>query len=359
MKRIPFLAAVLIAASTPVSAGVITRDPPRVLAHLCTWLGDHPDRPNWHHTSTRPIRGLYDSLDRNVLVAQLQQMRVAGLAPLVSWTGPESDSGDRFLDLLLSVPTRVPAAIIYEGHARLRIGRDGWVDFADPFNRERFAADMRHLYAKYLSRFPERFMREEGRFIIMLWPSHGYRGPFAPVGLEMMAEMPLYLVGTNLLLTKIGPEAAEVVPGLAAVSGYGIYLPEVADELGGTLNTSWLDRWQAMGALWDQWLAVNAPQVRIALPMQFAFDDTKVPGRNNPVLTTDYAAAKELVLRANGIMEDSQAKAGRYLPWATLASWNEYFEGTAVEPSDRYGTRLLGILREVFGPRHFPPDHRN
>lgn len=355
MNRRVFLAAVA-AASGVRAFGQVPAYQPRVLAHLCTWHRYRGYQKSWQHTTTKPLRGLYDSRDIEVLADQLAQMRGAGIAPLTSWWGPDGDAGDEFLDILTSVPwehqrTDVPAGVLYEGSGRLRARRDGWLDFDDTFNRERFSEDMRHLYGKYLSRFPERFFRQDGRFVVMAWPSHIYRGSFAQLGKNLMSEMPLYLVSTDLLTRPyIRPDALDVIGGFAAVSAYGIYLTEIARELGGTLNEEWQNRWRAMANAWDQWLAVNEPQVRIALPLQFCYDDTKERGDGNPVLTVDYARAEEMVRIARETIGDPYRSAGRYLPWTTLASFNEHFEGTAVEPTDRHGTRLLDIIRDGFRP---------
>jgi hypothetical protein len=264
--------------------------------------------------------------------------------------GPDSGSGDGFLDMAVSVPdTGVPMAILYEGETRLTADRNGAYDFGNDANRERFIEDLRHLYDNYLSRYPERFFRQDGRFVIMVWPSHVYYGPFASLGRQIMAELPLYLVSTDLLTRPfIRPDAADIIGGFAAVSAYGIYLPEVAGELGGTLNDAWLARWQTMADAWDHWLAANEPQVRLSLPLEFAFNDSEVRPGAHPQWVTDPAVAHELCLRASVTMNDPTAHGGRYLPWATLASYNEHFEGSAVEPSDRYSTSLLDMLRAVF-----------
>jgi hypothetical protein len=55
-----------------------------------------------------------------------------------------------------------------------------------------------------------------------------------------------------------------------------------------------------------------------------------------------------MVARTNDVINDSQRRAGRYLRWTTAASWNEHFEGSAIEPSDRHGTRFLDTLRDGF-----------
>lgn len=350
MLRRSFLNVLAATAASPVRAQWQPPYEPRGLAHLCTWHRYRDRQKSWHHTSTKPLRGLYDSRDLPVLIDQLSEMRGARIAPLASWWGPDGDAGDEFLDILTSVPweygrTDVPSAVLYEGSGRLRARRDGWLDFEDPFNREQFAADLRHLHAKYLSRFPERFFRQDGRFVVMAWPSHIYRGPFAAVGRSLMDEMPLYLVSTDLLTRPfVRPDASDVIGGFAAVSAYGLYLPEIARELGGTLDENWLNRWQAMADAWDQWLAVNEPQVRIALPLQFCYDDTVERGDANLPLRVDYEAATRELDRAMHIIWDSQRRTGRYLPWAITDSLNEHFEGTAIEPTDRHGHLLWELV---------------
>lgn len=353
MDRRTFVTGLVTAAGVPAFAQRPAYEP-RILGHMLTWHDYRADADSWRLTTTKPLIGPYDSLDGKVLEVQLAQMRGAGIGPLVSWTGP-GRSGDKYLELFVSTPSDVPAAVLYEGQARLIARADGWIDFDDERNRARFAEDMRHLCASYLSARPERFFRQEGRFVVMAWPSHIYRGSFAALGRALMEELPLYLVSTDLLTRPfVRPDAEDVIGGFAAVSAYGIYLPEIARELGGTLDARWLDRWQAMADLWDRWLAVNEPQVRIALPLQFAFDDHVLRGNTNPVWETDFARAEELVGRARDIISDSIRKVGRYLPWVTLASWSEHLEGSAVEPTDRYGSRLMEILAPLkpqYGPR--------
>jgi hypothetical protein len=317
---------------------------PRVLAHVCTWF----DAGSWRKATTNPLRGTYRSTDSAVLYEQLVQMRSAGIAPLVSWVGSDHPAGDGYLDMIVTAPeTGVPAAVLYEGQFRLQAREDGWIDFDNARTQKQFTDDMRYLYERYLSRYPERFMREDGRFVVMAWPSHIYRGAFKAVGQSVMTEFPLYLVSTDLLMRPyIREDAADVIGGFAAVSAYGIYLPELPGELGATLDTRWLDRMRAMTDAWDRWLAVNEPQVRLALPLEFAFDDHLAPGSKNPVWTTDYGIAREMTLWAGGVIDDSHRRAGRYLPWATAASWNEHFEGSAIEPTDRHGARFLDLITE-------------
>jgi hypothetical protein len=301
----------------------------------------------------QPLDGPYESGDPIVLERQLALMKIAGIGPLISWWGPEHYAGDPFLNLLVGTPDAgVPATVLYEGQGRLRDSDGGWLDFNDVRNREQFAADLRHLYDRFFSRYPERFFREEGRFVVLAWPSHIYRGPFAAVGRALMAEMPLYLVGTDVLTRPfVRPDASDVVGGFAAESAYGIYLPEIPSELGGVLNENWLNRWQAMVDQWDRWLAIHEPQVKLALPLQFAFDDSVVSRHAHAPLLPGDTGPEELVARASTLMEYSRNRAGRVLPWGTMVSWNEYFEGTSVEPNTVYGTRFLELLREHFGPR--------
>lgn len=344
MRYRAILPVILLLAAGQSMAQAQSVPEPRVLAHVCTWL----DAGAWRKTTTRPLLGPYESSDANVLTAHLTQMRSAGVTPLVSWVGPKHPAGDGYLDMLVTAPVDgVRAAVLYEGQFRLQARRDGWIDFDDPRTRTQFTDDLRYLYGQYFSRYPERFMQENGRFVVMAWPSHIYRGDFRSLGLAVMQEMPLYLVSTDLLMRPfIREDAADVIGGFAAVSAYGVYLPEIPSELGTTLNSKWMDRWQKMADRWDQWLAVNEPQVRIALPLEFAFDDHLVQPGKNPVWTTDYDIAREMTSRARCIIDDSSYRAGRYLPWVTMASWNEHLEGTAVEPTDVHGNRFLDIITE-------------
>ncbi|MEO6892288.1 MAG: glycoside hydrolase family 99-like domain-containing protein [Ktedonobacteraceae bacterium] len=63
-------------------------------------------------------------------------------------------------------------------------------------------------------------------------------------------------------------------------------------------------------------------------------DDTRLPGRTTPVVPRNNGA--------NYRTSWSAAIASRP-DWVTITSYNEWFEGTMIEPSVRYGTLYLGL----------------
>jgi hypothetical protein len=332
------------------------------LAHYCDWhvkCATGPDCDSWRYASTIPLRkdaqpGIgYSADDPSIIRAHNREMSASGIIPLLSWWGPDVPAGgDAFLDAYLSqwepeAPVR--AGLLYEVVGRLRMTGE-LVDFSDPENAERFISDVRYLHQRYWSRYPDRFYRIDGRPVLFIWLSHAFRGPFEEVAARARREVPFYLIGSDFNVpASFRPGLESVVRGLDAVSAYGIYSPPQATRHGGQVTDEYIEEYDVAAGDWSRWLSTNAPGTSLILPLQFAFDDhLVVPPRNHPSITSTASAAVKLAKTAEWQIARSQLACGNIQPFVLFVSYNEHFEGTAAEPSDRYGTDWLDVLRTTF-----------
>jgi hypothetical protein len=371
VKGIPARAILLTLLLPPAS---FAADPPiehslpiRTLVHYVDWHGKCPPGPdcgNWQRATTIPFRrdarpGLgYRSDDPTIIREHNREMWEHRLVPLVSWWGPTEESpnlgGDSFLDLYLSLwderyPVRI--GLLYEVAVRLKVVNDV-VDFSDAENAERFVADLRHLQRKYWSRFPERFHRLHGRPLLFIWLTHAFRGPFDEVAARARAEAPVFLIGSDFnMYDYFRPGLESTVRGLDAVSSYSIYSPLLVRRYGGEVGDAHVRAYAENALTWSTWLAEHAPQTKLLLPLSFAFDDTLwLPPRNNPVLSCSNEAAEKLADTARALVVASRADCGNILPYVLFVSYNEHYEGTAIEPNDVHGWDFLEIVARTFAP---------
>lgn len=320
-----------------------------VIAHVCTW---HV-KGAWHEASTIPWRsdgaGIgYDADDPAVIARQATEMRDHGITPLLSWWGPAAPhGGDGYLDVWSDTVTALPAAILYEGEGRLRRDPDGWWDLEARDNAERLRADLTHLYEKYWSATASQWYQRRGKFVVYLWPAHAMRGDLASVLRPLPFRDRLYVVGTEFDALRMPTEArAPLVGGLDAVTGYGFYGKPLMEEYGRELSDALIAKYRLAALSWRSYLAARHPGVDLILPLEFAFDDHGVPGRGNPVYEASPEQAAKLLAEMRQLIDYYHTYCGNLVPAITVASYNEHFEGTALEPNTRFGRLWLDAVTD-------------
>jgi hypothetical protein len=332
-----------------------------VLAHVCTWFD--ADYRTWRQVSTIPMRsgGLgigYDSSDPVIIASQAAELRQYGMTPLLSWWGAGAQyGGDRYLNVWNSVVTGLPAAILYEGGGLLHRDDDGWWTVDTVYNTRRIHEDLTHLYSTYWSVHPERWYQREGKFVVYLWPAHAMRGDLKAVLDQLPFRDRLYVVGTVYDSLRLPTE--ELMPmlrGMDAVTGYGFYskplmLEYQPDPVTGRvpLTDELIARYRHTSLCWQEFLAARLPDLELILPLEFAFDDTNViPRRGNPTYEATPEQALKLIAEIRQMIGHFRVTCGAVAPVITYVSYNEHFEGTSLEPNDRYGDRWLQMVSQSF-----------
>ena len=156
----------------------------------------------------------------------------------------------RYLDL--DPGATVPLLLLYEATEILAADRDGFVDFDDPANAQRFADDVAWLDGAYWSnpRYAHRFLRVDGRPVLFAWVSRNFTGAWPAAVRAARQRATFYLVGSEFLLDLrpdgrplVRDDLAEVLAPLDAVSGYGIYDPRHVPA-SGRLDAAYLSRYE-------------------------------------------------------------------------------------------------------------------
>ncbi len=316
-----------------------------VFAHYMDWAVANEDC--WGPAASRPLLrpSGYASNDPAVIAAHNTEMTANGILPMISWWARDTYAGDEFLDLYLSMPGP-QIGILYEalGPGRLKTSGES-INMDDPENAGTFISDMEHLQEKYFSRYPDRFYRIAGRPVVFIWISNAFTGPFDQVVARARQNVSFYLVGSDFTSPfGIKPGHESVIRAMDAISTYGGF---DIDRYGSEMNVQYVADYRKAVLQWTRWLASNSPHTKLLLPMCFSYDDRKIPGRRQLHFTSSPEIALQFAQLVRTLITNP-CEPERVLPLAFTTSYNEHFEGSAVEPSDLYGDRYLRIINKTF-----------
>ncbi len=275
-------------------------------SHWGKWDAERKDAPlalRW------PASGPYDSLDPRVIRRHLDQARAAGIDGLVSsWWGPKSDT-DQALPLLLEEARRrgMEVTVYYETLP------------GKPPSLEGAARDLLYLGKKYASH--PAWLRVGGRPVIFLYcralDQAGLLGWLRILRAARRAGGPDWVV----LADGLKEAYAALFDGIHAYNPLGTYLGKKPGELPA-----------AAEGFMEKVVGLAREKGRIAcatiLP---GYDDTKI---RKPGACLD---------RLGGRLYDIQWKAALAArpDWVVITSFNEWHEGSEIEPSLQLGRKYL------------------
>lgn len=339
------VALLLIGASEPQNVRQVTTIP--VFAHFANWW---TVPGSWATSGTMPIRndnpmGGYVSANPDIIRGQNAEMEANGIVPLVSWWARDTYAGDEYLHQYLSIPGP-QIGILYEAVGPGRMTQDvrGEVNFSDAKNAEMFISDMEHLQNTFFSVYPERFIRIDGRPVVFIWISHIFRGPFDETVARARERAPFFLIGSEFSSPfSPRPDLARSIRGMDAITSYGFYDRQ---RYGADMPQQFLEEYRFAVADWSAWILKSAPHVRIILPMGFAYDETRIPGRSGLQFRGSLSMARAYAEMVRSFAVNSCG--APIMPYAYITSYSEHAEGTAIEPSHEYGSGYLDIIRETF-----------
>jgi hypothetical protein len=318
-----------------------------VFAHFAGWW---TVPGSWATAATMPLRsdnpgGGYTSANPEIIRQQNAEMIANGIRPLVSWWERDSYAGDAFLDAYLA-QSGPQIGILYEavGPGRMQPNASGRIDVNDLANANIFINDMEYLQKKYFDRYPERFCRIDGRPVVFIWISHAFDGAFDRVIAQARERSSFYLIGSDFMSPFAVRKGAEtVIRGMDAITAYGFYDQK---RYGADMPEQFLTDFASSVSTWQGWLSQNAPGVHILLPMQFAYDDTRIPGRKAEHFGSSFEMARRYAEKVRGLALNPCVS--RILPYVYVTSYTEHAEGSAIEPTREFGSGYLDIVRETF-----------
>ncbi|HEX9779882.1 MAG TPA: hypothetical protein VGB20_01560 [bacterium] len=312
---------VLTACHHPLPERAPASAAPLVLAFYYPWYGVPGDgSPEWVHWDPRlptfgaahtPVLGHhrslghYDSRDPLVIRQHLQWAKYAGIDGwIVSWWGPGS-----FDDRVLRTMVRAAE----EAGVWLAV----LIERQEPATREQLAKDLRYIADRYAS--SPSYLKLNGEPVVFLY-SRVFTQGLTTLDARLAAEalrkqgLPVALFGESLK-----PEAARLFDGIFTYNP--VHLPPAE-----------LRRiYQEAAAVADEAGAL--------------FAATVVPGFDTRGLAEPFGVTIERV--GGRSYRDMWELALEMQPdWVLVTSFNEWHEGTEIEPSLQYGDQYLGITRE-------------
>jgi hypothetical protein len=320
IARRDLIGGALALAATPALARRPHRYPPQVLAFYYPWYGNPATSGRWFHwqgpkneaprqspTLDHPRLGLYDSHDPTVIRTHVAQAKAAGITALiVSWWGIGS-----FEDKALPALLAAAAAAGLHVTVYLEQQKDGAAGAA---------RDVAYLTGTYGAH--PAWLQARARPVLFLY-------------LQALRDLPARdwrtAAGHAFLIGDVSPrETTDFAAWAPFMDGIHVYV--LAPYLKGmTLPQmrAWADR------TYPVWQRMTGGRLFCATVIP-GFDDTRVPGRPAPRPTVErFGGATYTTLWDAAIRHD--------VDWVLVTSFNEWHEGSEIEPSREYGDRYLDL----------------
>lgn len=318
MRRRGFLAGLLGLIAAPFSARAQARR--EVLAFHYGWYGADE---GWgrsadggrNHPNT-PDGGLYDSADPAVIARQIEQARSAGITGFItSWDG-EGNRRDRVLEALVAA---APEGFSITAYIESSGG-----------SPEVLADRLNALHQRYAG--APRWLRLNGRPCLFVfdrvWQELGQTGWTSARMLHDQTRAGGFAV--------VGPAntEAEISARRRLFDALHIYSMQFQTDgwrlAFGLLARRWISRWVQA----QRGLAVTTATI---LP---GYDDRRLDDRTGDRPTTPRRAGRTFRMM-------TEAALAARPDWILIVSWNEWLEGTEIEPSAENGGRELEALRSL------------
>ncbi len=330
------LAALAPAGQAPASRPEIRlRNTPRqALAFYYGWYGNPDVSKRWYHwknvdvaakhidESTHfPTLGAYDSHDPKIVDLHCRQAKEAGLTGfIVSWWRKD-DFHDEGMPLMLDTARKhgLAISVYYETvPPRGKPTVEGAVD------------DLLYIVRKYGGH--PAWLKVGGRPVIFV-----YGRAVGELKLDGWAKVideftTKYPGGAVFIGDRITPEAARVFDGIHTYNPTGLTKGKSVAEI-----RAWA------GTTFPEWVKTAGPDRIACVTIIPGYDDSVQPSRKPPRPITDrhdgqtYRVMWEQAIAANP-------------DWIIVTSWNEWHEGSEIEPSAELGDRDLKITRQ-FAPK--------
>ena len=309
------------------------RIPKQVLAFYYGWYANPEISQHWFHwkdvdqaghhiaESTHfPALGAYDSHDPKVIETHCREAKECGLTGFIASWWRQGDFHDRGLPPLLEAAHRhgLRVSVYYETAPQP----------ASP-KPEDVAADISYIVRTY-GNHPA-WLSVNGKPVIFV-----YSRAIAQLTLDGWRKVILGFAadhppGAVFIGDQISPEAAQVFDGIHT------YNPTAQTK---GMTAAQIDAWARK--TFREWVETAGPRIACVTIIP-GFDDSVQPSRKPPRPITErhdgdtYRAMWREAIAASP-------------DWILITSWNEWHEGSEIEPSLELGDRYLQITRE-FAPK--------
>ena len=260
----------------------------------------------------------------------------------ISWWGKDSLTDKHLKAGLLKADNveRIRFAIYYEAFGVLDPvdgKKDHFVDFTEPAVLKRMIADFEIMKADFFGN--PSYLTVDGKPLVGLYVTRQFRNLEAShiTELEKAIGVDLYLVADDPFIVgkQRSPDTAVTPDVFDAYSPYNMF--ENANVRGGESALSFVQR--EVMPVYEAWAKKRV------------FLSGFLPGykdfRGHKVLTGNADEFRKIIELMKSLPYKPASKSIDRI--FVLTSFNEWWEGTTVEPAKEYGTSYLEVLREEFG----------
>jgi glycoprotein endo-alpha-1,2-mannosidase len=299
---------------------------PQVSGHWVHWKNVDSER-TWIDNSTNfPVHGAYDSHDAALVERQVREARVTGVTGfIISWWGQESFE-DRGMSLLLDTARR--HGLVVSAYYEKIVGQDA----AD--RKAAAIADLDYLLKRYASQ--KGWLRADGKPVLFVY-GRALRQLALDEWRDVIAQVRLDNPG-GVVLVADSLDAKY----LAVFDGASTYNITSQTQ---HKTPSQIREWAH--AAYPKMVAAAGPGKISTVTVIPGYDDSKL-GRPPPRPVTQRWGGETYRV----LWQEAVAASPDYV---LITSWNEWHEGSEIEPSVEYGSVMLNdtavFAREFLGRR--------
>ncbi len=283
---------------------------------------------------------------------------------------PGNQDYNQWLSNYLGDNSSRPFFVLYE-HVN---GNCNYVEFNGPkdmdlpLNRKAFLDDIGFIFRNVILPNEHRYVTVNGRAAIFMWSVIQMEGDFASLLEEVKSKYPVFFIGSvNILeIPFLNPSNYEgfhqFMSTLRALDGFMEYATGAGTYQ--KMISGYRDGLRGLHRLINQFKEQTGRSYLVFPTFQFAFDDTKYPGRKGPPLYPSSRGEVESYaswMRSAKTTVDPELGRPIFDDVPVFAVYDELFEGAAVieslctrSQSQGYrwvgcGTARLEILQKYFG----------
>ncbi len=293
----------------PLRVLAAARPPKQVLAFYYGWYGS-PGHTTLDDAPDKPVGGPYDGFDPAVIARQMGQAKSAGLTGLIaSWWGP-GEPTDKQFPLLLDAAQKAGLSVA------------PYVEQAD--TPEKLSDDILYLHKTYNRH--QAWLLLDGRRVVFL-----YDRVLQTIGLDgwKAAKTRIEAAAPGFFaFVATGNGAHQIAERAPFVDGIHIYDMAFYAAQNHLLDLNW------PGGFYKHWVEVQSGLKVTTATILPGYDDSHVEGRPYP---------RPYVGRGNGHTFNRlfDAAIAAKPDWILIVSFNEWHEGSEIEPSTQYGDVAL------------------
>ena len=301
-----------------------------------------------HGVHSRPV--CHDAGGAEIEAERGKEYRVEGWQQPMQWWTPSGDV-DRDLMRHLELKDGVPMALMYEVRDVLGVGEgQGRVDLSYGDNPKILEHHLMYA-AEHYFKHPN-YLRVDGSPVLFLYTMRDFDNFIEPLGnairqVEEHIGQKLFIIG-DMIWWSPSPDQFPwrdwAAINVSAVTGYNLYCDAKDQEMSGAFAWHSANLHSAVAA------EANLHGMQVVPYVSPGYDDRKMRGGSRPAISralgAQYLFAWKQML---WFLKCQSSGVGGRRPILMLNSFNEWHEGTQVEPSREFGSSYLHWTRLLKG----------